>query len=339
MNIGEKLKQSRAIFKAAVNFIWTHRLPVTPPNYELWYHYVNKTIPRLNQEIDATLEENGSISSFLCQQLHREYFAKRAEYELEQFKGTIEGLAVEAKNSMNSAVEGTLVFEGALDRIVDDYSQLNNGGLSVEELSVLIKGFVEESKVMKTSATTFKSQLVLAQEEIEKLQDSIKKLQREAMIDSLTGLPNRRAFDEDMHKLLDSERSFSLAVLDVDRFKSFNDTYGHQMGDRVLASVASRLRSPGIKGVKAYRIGGEEFAVIMPKADLKLATVICESLRKSIEKISIRSKSSNNLVKNITASFGVAYRKQDDSYETIVHRADTLLYKAKDEGRNKVVPE
>lgn len=337
MNIGEKIKRSRAAFKLAIEHIKKHRLPITPPNYELWYHYVNKTIPRLNREIDHNIGKFGSVSSFQCQELYRKYLARRAESELEHLKSTIEQLATEAKSSMSNAVEDTLAFEGALNQIIDDCAKIKSKEMTAEQISNLFVRFVNESSEMKASASSFKSQLISAQDEIDQLQEKLKELEKEVMLDSLTSLPNRRAFDEDMAKYLEAQKQFSVAVLDVDKFKSFNDTYGHLMGDRVLIAVALRLKKPGIKGVKAYRIGGEEFAVIMPGADIKFASVICESLRKSIERISIKQRDSNEVVKNISASFGVTKKVGDDIALTIMERADKLLYKAKDAGRNIVM--
>ncbi|WP_046228278.1 sensor domain-containing diguanylate cyclase [Paenibacillus dauci] len=163
------------------------------------------------------------------------------------------------------------------------------------------------------------------------------KIQRLAMRDGLTGLWNRRHFDESMQQLMgrvitaDAERHLlSLILLDVDHFKSFNDNWGHQEGDLVLKHLGRVLNDYCRPGDLTVRYGGEEFAVLLPDTSLNEARSVAERLRKLIELESPSRKYA------VTASFGVAEWDGYQSAEQLIQAADEALYRAKDEGRNRV---
>ena len=156
--------------------------------------------------------------------------------------------------------------------------------------------------------------------------------------DELTGLNNRRAFFEDGEKLLLQAKRYahpvSLIMLDVDYFKHINDTYGHLAGDDVLTSLAQTLKA-NVREVDILgRLGGEEFAVILPEIMLSDAIAMAERLRVEIETSNINSKKGNI---NATASFGIsAFTQGQTSLEDLVGKADDFLYKAKRNGRNRI---
>ncbi len=161
------------------------------------------------------------------------------------------------------------------------------------------------------------------------------KLQKLATIDSLTGIYNRYKLDEAI--LLQIERykrykePFSLCMLDIDHFKRVNDTYGHDVGDRVLQAL-SRLVMGDIRKTDIFgRWGGEEFIIILENTNKEQAFIIAEKLRKRVEATVIDEKY------KITISIGVAQYEASDSRETLVKKVDEALYKAKENGRNQVV--
>ncbi len=165
------------------------------------------------------------------------------------------------------------------------------------------------------------------------------KLQQDNRIDSLTGLNNRRCFDEIILK--ESERSeryshpTSLIMLDLDHFKEVNDNFGHQTGDIVLKNLGKILRVEVRLSDTPCRYGGEEFAVILPETRLDEAQRIAERIRKTIAQLELFTF--NNDVKfNVTTSIGVASTEQNDTLD-LVERADQALYHAKKSGRNQTV--
>jgi two-component system cell cycle response regulator len=162
-----------------------------------------------------------------------------------------------------------------------------------------------------------------------------------AVIDGLTGLHNRRYLDSHLNTLFDRavsrRRPLSLMITDLDRFKSINDTYGHDGGDDVLREFARRLRK-NVRGIDlACRFGGEEFVVVMPDTDAMIAEKVAERIRAEIERHPFEIASSGQLL-NVTVSVGVSsILRGVDSVEQLMKRADLALYEAKTGGRNRVV--
>lgn len=175
------------------------------------------------------------------------------------------------------------------------------------------------------------------------LQIANRELKRLAVIDSLTGLANRRRFDEHIKKTwstLEIEKGvLSLIICDIDHFKLYNDTYGHPAGDDCLVSVAQaimlNIRRPGDL---AARYGGEEFVVVLYNTPVKGAQKVAESIRQAIEDLKIKHDSSpvNSIV---TASFGIAsvMPEENKSIQDLINAADCALYEAKETGRNRVI--
>ncbi len=163
----------------------------------------------------------------------------------------------------------------------------------------------------------------------------IRESYRLAFYDELTALPGRRALVEDMAKL---GMKYSLGMIDIDFFKKFNDTYGHDTGDEVLKMVASKLAQVS-GGGKAYRYGGEEFVLLFPSKGAEDAYLHTDILRDTIAKspFSVRNKKSfKNIYINISAGVVQNTSKDKDPF-AVMKRADNALYKAKEAGRNKVI--
>lgn len=127
-------------------------------------------------------------------------------------------------------------------------------------------------------------------------------------------------------------------MLDIDKFKIFNDSYGHQLGDQVLKAVSRRLKESCREQMQAYRFGGEEFAIILVNKNHSTARQHAETLRRSIERISVLDRRNGERINTITASFGIAEKSRAETAEEVICRADTFLNDAKKLGRNRVLP-
>jgi two-component system cell cycle response regulator len=162
-----------------------------------------------------------------------------------------------------------------------------------------------------------------------------------AITDQLTGLHNRRYMSRHLDTLIGnaakSTRPIAFVIMDIDHFKSVNDSYGHDIGDEVLREFAGRIAA-NVRGIDlACRYGGEEFVVVMPETDVEFASAVAERLRCSVEKTPFAiSREPHQL--NVTISIGIAGSAgSGDTAEKLLHRADQALYRAKREGRNRVV--
>ncbi len=167
--------------------------------------------------------------------------------------------------------------------------------------------------------------------------DIMRQIAGDADTDPLTGLPNRRGFDrrlvECTHRANRTRLPVSLIILDVDRFKSINDRFGHQTGDQVLKRIGVKLAEQIREQDTAARFGGEEFCILLPDTDRNGAQMFAEGLRTALE---LQEYPDLPLQKAITASFGVAERQAGQSFEELYAAADRALYQAKNAGRNCV---
>jgi len=155
--------------------------------------------------------------------------------------------------------------------------------------------------------------------------------------DGLTRLLNRRAFEEKAeNKTREASESglpLTLLVCDIDRFKRINDTYGHAAGDIVIQRFALALRDASRKSDIAGRIGGEEFCLLLPTANTDLGLLLAQSIRTSFESETYEELADRE---TLTASFGVAEMRRGESYSELFARADAALYRAKENGRDRV---
>jgi two-component system cell cycle response regulator len=172
------------------------------------------------------------------------------------------------------------------------------------------------------------------------LRESVNNTMAMAVTDQLTGLYNRRYFERHLNVLLgkaqEQERDLALMILDIDHFKAVNDSYGHDIGDAVLREFSARLRR-NIRGVDlACRFGGEEFVVLMPDTDFAQADSVAERVRQSIAEKMFDVGAPRPL--SVTVSVGVSLNESlADTPESLIKRADVALYRAKREGRNRVI--
>ena len=161
-----------------------------------------------------------------------------------------------------------------------------------------------------------------------------------ALIDQLTGLNNRRFLDNHLPGLIEGVRMrrspMSLCIFDIDHFKRVNDTYGHDAGDEVLKGFAQRLKHIVRNGDLLCRLGGEEFVMAMPGVNMTVATRIAERARRAIENEGFPIRGGTDMIR-ITTSIGVAERGPHQPAAELYHAADQALYRAKSEGRNRVV--
>jgi two-component system cell cycle response regulator len=177
----------------------------------------------------------------------------------------------------------------------------------------------------------------------ERLRDNVQMSIEMAITDALTGLFNRRYMETHLGTLLEQASSrgkpLSVLILDIDYFKSINDTHGHDAGDDVLREFALRIRK-SIRNIDlACRYGGEEFVVVMPETDMAVATMVAERLRRRIASEAFPIQQATRSIE-VTISIGIAaLNDAQDGAANILKRADQALYRAKRDGRNRVVPD
>jgi diguanylate cyclase (GGDEF)-like protein len=175
---------------------------------------------------------------------------------------------------------------------------------------------------------------LVALSNVTEIHEHLTDTKEKAYIDSLTKVFNRNKFNEEFEKIskqsLLNKKSFSLAIIDIDKFKTFNDTYGHLIGDEVLVNMAQTVQD-NIREVDFFaRWGGEEFVLIFQNVGIERSTMIANKIRRKIQ------ENNHKTAGQITASFGITQYKKNDTLKSIIKRCDDALYRAKENGRNRV---
>jgi diguanylate cyclase len=170
--------------------------------------------------------------------------------------------------------------------------------------------------------------------------EGVEQVRRDATTDGLTNLANRRAFDDELARACaeadETGMALTLAVLDIDHFKSFNDTWGHQTGDQVIRYVASVIGRLGATPRFSARYGGEEFAMIFPGEDAGLVEACLQEIREEVASRMLKRRSTNEDLGTVTISAGLATRREGETGNCVMERADEALYASKRTGRNRV---
>lgn len=225
-------------------------------------------------------------------------------------------------------------------RFLANAQQRLSGLSEVDQVRLIVALLLAENQRMQRSSVEYKKRIEDCTREIETLRVSLSWAEEEALTDPLTGIGNRRKFDvvlaEAIRASEDGRSPLSLIICDIDHFKAVNDAFGHRIGDEVIKTFARMLVTSVRDADTVTRYGGEEFAIILPGTDEAAAASIAERMRVQLEIKKLTIRQTKREVGRLTASFGVAERRQDDGVEALVHRTDGQLYKAKAAGRNRV---
>ncbi|HEB55597.1 MAG TPA: GGDEF domain-containing protein [Gammaproteobacteria bacterium] len=303
---------------------------------------------KLAQGIEATaalvaeahsriLDEKKELETFLQQLTQR---LQEIDTDLQETV-RLQQLSITGSREVNAAVEEEV---RGIEQSVETARDLSMLQTDIQSRVIIIRDHMDRflrAELLRDSQSgdisdRLKKELAEAEEEIEVLRRQLDKEREQSMKDALTGLFNRKAYDQYINDELARFRRygspFVLAVWDVDHFKSVNDQYGHVAGDKVLKIIATIIAENTRETDIAARYGGEEFAVIMPETTIKAAYKSVEKLREIIQNCAFHFRGQRVL---ITASCGITEVRENDTPESIFQRADSGLYRAKEKGRNR----
>lgn len=334
------LDHARALAAKAFEAMEAFNVPPSPRNFEIWFAHASGTNPELTSAINGVFADGQGWTEKAAASLHARFVAAPSEQEALIALGTqLKGEINSVLTSVEQAGQQTRSYGQALDAV----SGMMEGGLDASGLKALIHQATAATRAMHARATMLEARLTQASREVETLRANLEEIRQEALTDDLTRLANRKHFDERLEHAAEeadrSAQSLCLVMGDVDRFKTFNDTWGHQTGDQVLRLVAQCFKE-NIKGRDtAARYGGEEFALILPATSLENARIVADQIRRTVEAKSIVKRSTGESLGSITMSLGVASYRQGENIMDTLRRADSCLYAAKRGGRNQVVTE
>ncbi len=325
------------ISQQAIDRIAKEDIYPTPENYELWFVYYSRSLPEIVRIIDGIIESGQKINDYICAELYNRFLSDLRNEEMVRNTGEQVQSTIQSVSGMVQGVQSATKSYG--ETLLQVNSKISSAK-SPSEIQAVVKMASESTKAMIDQSSTLEEMLRQSNEAMEELRRDLEHVRREAMTDGLTGLANRKAFDAEFDNILRSAEAnktvFTLLMLDIDHFKSFNDNFGHQIGDQVLRLVARTLKDT-IKGKDfAARYGGEEFSIILPDTDMTGAVIVGNALRKAVASKDVMNRSTGKVLGRITMSVGVAEYSGEKTAEELIERADNALYTAKHNGRNQV---
>lgn len=316
------------------------KVVLTPKAYQLWYSYFTGDNPDLVHDLDDRLASGKAITPELIEVIYKKYFNQpEGNQMMERVQRETQSIIKTVFDDLYRAYKDTTQFGGKLGQYVEQITSADR----IVDLQQILKALVADTSAISESQRQLQEKLEAAHAQTEELKRRLKDTEQEAMHDPLTGLNNRKAFDQKLQELYENfkkEKSyFSAIFVDIDLFKKFNDTYGHRVGDLVLQTVGSILHK-GLKGADfPARYGGEEFCILLPATTLDNAKIVAEQLRVLISVKKPRNPATGEVYDRVTASLGVARIRPEDTPTSVIERADDALYHAKKSGRNNVKTE
>lgn len=339
--MSDSLNSSYQNAERAIAGLRSARLAASPKNMELWFLFAEGRNPALARDFHKATRADGVIlqsdadalydAHVLRQGLSRDLvdLIQRFEDEMTKIADVVESTGASAS--------------GNTEKLRFLSSELKRSASGNPAISALMDSVLSVAKSVREANERLEDQLAKSSDEVVTLRRNIENIQQEAMLDPLTGVKNRKTFDLELarHIRTANEAGDPLALImaDVDHFKQFNDLWGHQTGDHVLRLVADVMNA-NIKGKDVLaRYGGEEFAIILPGTTLSNAVMLADRIRKAVESRRLKKRRTDEDLGVVTLSMGAALLRWNDTSESLIERADALLYAAKKAGRNCVVDE
>lgn len=333
----ESPEEAAQIARQTIPFVTKHELAANPVNYAVFYEYFSGTNTALRDAADRAVSLHGNLSQEVVSDLYIRFVAKEDPQFIAKIQGELRGLV----QSMMEAVT-------AADLESNHYQMRLNAGLAqlddqstVASLHEAMTSLIEDTKIILKSNTRLSKRLETANYDLGTLQQQLEFQRSAALTDPLTGLANRRAFDQIMSTATErangEDQSLCVLMVDIDHFKKVNDTHGHLVGDQALRFVANVLVESVRGDDVVSRYGGEEFAIILVGTPMESAKLVAEKIRVRVADRPLMRVRTGISIGRITVSIGLTFYKKGETAESFVERADRALYAAKQQGRDRVV--
>jgi diguanylate cyclase len=326
-----------SVAQAAIEMMEKANVWPTALNFELWLHMAADPESPLAKEIQRRLSASETITEAVSEELAQTFLPKARLHDQIRDAGNLLSQEMASVSRVIQAAQRTseVYGEHLAGANRDLGTELDENGLRT-----IVRDLTKATTEVQTENEQLEKRLADSTAEVGRLREHLIQVRRDATIDGLTNLANRKSFDEELARACaeadESGGKLSLAVLDIDYFKKFNDTWGHQTGDQVLRYVASVIGRVGASPRFAARYGGEEFAVIFAG---EVGAQVEKTLAEILEEVSsrrLKRRSTNEDLGAVTVSAGFADRRPGEIPASLVDRADEALYASKREGRNRV---
>lgn len=330
--------KARKNIERAVMLLERYGLAPTPPNLMAWYAYAADIDPSWSRKLEQFLASRDTFPSDRRDEMICHFVMSQLECR-KLFQG-VNGVYAAVSNVLGhlAKAEGE---SSEFGRTIKANAERLEGAASPDDVRTTVAEIVALAERMAERQAELSRTLKETSEEVFLLRNRLEEVHRQAITDDLTDLGNRRYFDARLREMVEEAQQvgaeLSLVLIDIDHFKQFNDKHGHPVGDNVLKLVAGIIKSATRATDVAARIGGEEFGLILRRAAAKEAVALAERIRKTLESRELVKRGAHESLGRITVSAGVAPCVVGISVDDLFAQADEALYKAKQEGRNRVV--
>ena len=332
----ESPEQAAEYLRQTLPWLAKFKLPMNPVNYAIGYDYISGNNRRLREAIDNLSKNQQTLTEAHCIQFYKQFILDEAAQRFEKVGDSLNHLVQQTLEE----VEKTEAKASQSTQHLEEQAQVL-AAQPPEKIAEVLQTVIQETRALAETGSQLKDNLHHTNLEITQLRAELEMMKEAAFTDALTGLLNRRAFDMRIqHVVTLFPHEFSsvfLLILDLDHFKKINDNFGHLTGDKVLRFTAHLIKKHLPKGQAAARYGGEEIAILLANVSREEALQVAEKIREELAKNRLQRKDNGEPIGQVTVSIGAASLREGDSIDDFIERADTALYEAKKQGRNRVI--
>jgi diguanylate cyclase len=328
--------QSAEVLRLAIARMAEHDAGYNPITYAVWYEHLAGINAALMEAVEQALSTGQRIGDEQVLQLYREHVA-----------GVEQHLAQRITVDFDRVMQSLAVSAGSTDERAGAYGkQLHDLERALCEkdpvrLEPTLNAALASTREIRDVVQSLREAARTSQQEIEQLRADLVRYRIEAVTDPLTGLLNRKGFDQRLDvvlsKLPPQGAAHSLIMIDIDHFKRINDSHGHLAGDAVLQGVSGVLKQLTLtQEASCARYGGEEFAILLGAAAPGAATRLAQSVCSMVRAMRVRNRTTREVIAGVTVSAGVAAWRPGDDASALIALADAALYRSKTLGRDRV---
>ncbi len=323
----------RDLLDEIAEFLLRHRLEVTVDNLAIAHGALSGANPGLARQIAKRIAGGLEVSQEWLDEAAATASAKARDDGIDAVLMKLEALVDAYSNNTSVARDATAEYNERLEHHVAELTQAEDTGKLISDLAELAKAMLERSRQLE-------SDMRRSECEAKSLRRSLAKAKRDAEVDHLTGLPNRRAFEAVLEREYREARAevepLVVAFCDIDHFKRINDTHGHDVGDRVLRVIAESLSAATDDKCHVARHGGEEFVMLFRGTSASQAKARLDEIRERLADRKLVSRTTDEPIGQVTFSAGLADVFDFENPRAALKAADDALYAAKEGGRNQV---
>ena len=312
-----------------------HGVPPTPDNFSVWFYYVSGASLTLKKTIDILIANKRKFDSLTNRDLYVTYVNPHSSVSGD-FPEQLSGVIDSAKDFLATAISDNRNQMETLGEVSSECKPTADPRPIIERL-------VKELSHAATRSSALEANFLQTTKDLDQIKDSLKQAEEHSNTDALTGLANRRSLEAFLRSAqitaMEAGTPLSILMIDIDHFKTFNDTYGHQVGDQVLRLVGKVLQECVRECDLAARYGGEELMAILPGAPLDVCTEVAERIRRRVSEARLTRRTTGEEISSVTISVGVAQFRMGETADGMIERGDKALYQAKRQGRNCTVKE